>query len=211
MNGTTIYNTGKTSDANIFGNVTRRTVKTNSYAEILAQAVGKNPADMSPDEFKTYFAQRLNEIPFDSTRTNDVELIRISDAAWKRLQSDPDYAEKILSDIAHARATPNQLQGLYSNGEMKVRYVEAAAENCRVVSTEDSRLANLKFDVDSYIYNGNKALIRRLRNARQDILTQELFRQVGTLTAIRNLKLGIRNVHAATTNNRRDAENPLDV
>ena len=185
MNGTTIYNTGKTADANIFGNITRRTVTTNSYAQILAQAVDNNPAEMSPAEFKTYFAQRLTEIPFDDTRTGDVELIRISDAAWRKLQSDPDYAEKILSDIAHERATPNQLQGLYSNGEMKVRYIEADAQNCRTISTEDGRLVDLKFDVDNYIYNGNKALIRRLRNARQDILTQELFRQVGTLQQLK--------------------------
>ena len=181
MNGTTIYNTGKTAATNIFGNVTRRSVATNSYAQILAQAVDNNPAEMSSDEFKTYFAQRLTEIPFDNTRNGDVELIRISDAAWRKLQSDPDYAEKVLSDIAHERATPNQLQGLYSNGEMKVRYIEADAKNCRTISSEDGKLVDLKFDVDNYIYNGNKALIRRLRNARQDILTQELFRQVGTL------------------------------
>ena len=185
---TTIYNTGKTSDGlqNIFGNVARRTVTKNSYAEILSQTIEKNPSDMTPAEFKNYFAQRLSEIPFDDTRTDDVEMIRISDAAWRKLQSDPDYAEKILSDIAHERATPNKLRGIYSNGEMKVRYIEAAEENCRVVSTEDGQIANLRFDVDNYIYNGNKSLIRRLRNARQDILTQELFRQVGTL---QNLKL----------------------
>ncbi|MBR1647192.1 MAG: hypothetical protein IJ685_10500 [Selenomonadaceae bacterium] len=183
---TTIYNTGKVSNENIFGNVARRTVTKNSYAEILSQTVEKNPADMTPAEYKNYFAQRLSEIPFDDTRSDDVEMIRISDAAWKKLQSDSDYAEKILSDIAHERATPNKLQGLYSNGEMKVRYIEAAEENCRVVSTEDVQVANLRFDVDNYIYNGNKSLIRRLRNARQDILTQELFRQVGTL---QNLKL----------------------
>ena len=190
MNSTTIYNTGKTSDASIsFGNVTRRIVANNSYAQILSEARDGlekiSPQDMSPDEFKTYFAQRLTEIPFDGTRSDDVELIRISAAAWKKLQSDPDYAEKILSDIACARAVPNQLQGLYSRGEMKIRYIEAAAENCRVVSTEDAELANLKFDVDNYIYNGNKALIRRLRNARQNILTQELFRQVGTLQQLK--------------------------
>ena len=183
---TTIYNTGKVSNENIFGNVARRTVTKNSYAEILSQTVEKNPADMTPAEYKNYFAQRLSEIPFDDTRSDDVEMIRIRDAAWKKLQSDSDYAEKILSDIAHERATPNKLQGLYSNGEMKVRYIEAAEENCRVVSTEDVQVANLRFDVDNYIYNGNKSLIRRLRNARQDILTQELFRQVGTL---QNLKL----------------------
>ena len=184
---TTIYNTGKTSDGlqNIFGNVARRTVTKNSYAEILSQTIEKNPSDMTPAEFKNYFAQRLSEIPFDDTRTDDVEMIRISDAAWRKLQSDPDYAEKILSDIAHERATPNKLRGLYSNGEMKVRYIEAAEENCRVVSTEDGQIANLRFDVDNYIYNGNKSLIRRLRNARQDILTQELFRQVGTLQQLK--------------------------
>ena len=185
MNGTTIYNTGKTSDAKIFGNVARRTVTTNSYAEILAQTVDNNPAEMSPAEFKNYFAQRLTEIPFDSTRSDDVELIHISDAAWRKLQSDPDYAEKILSDIAHERAMPNQLRQLSSGGEMKVRYVEADAENCRTISTEDGKLANLKYDVDNYVFNGNKALIRRLRNARQNILTQELFRQVGTLQQLK--------------------------
>ena len=172
MNGTTIYNTGKTSDAKIFGNVARRTVATNSYAEILAQTVDNNPAEMSPAEFKNYFAQRLTEIPFDSTRSDDVELIHISDAAWRKLQSDPDYAEKILSDIAHERAMPNQLRQLSSGGEMKVRYVEADAENCRTISTEDGKLANLKYDVDNYVFNGNKALIRRLRNARKNILSQ---------------------------------------
>lgn len=182
---TTIYNTGKISATNIFGNVARRAVTTNSYAEILSQTVEKNPADMTPDEYKNYFAQRLTEIPFDSTRTDDVELIRISDAAWKKLQSDSDYAERILADIAHERATPNKVQGLYSNGEMKIRYIEAAEENCRVVSTEDVHLANLRFDVDNYIYNGNKSLIRRLKNARQDLLTQELFRQVGTLQTLK--------------------------
>lgn len=185
MNGTTIYNTGKTSDAKIFGNVARRTVTTNSYAEILAQTVNNNPAEMSPAEFKSYFAQRLTEIPFDGTRSDDVELIHISATAWRKLQSDPDYAEKILSDIAHERATPNQLRQLSSGGEMKVRYVEADAENCRTISTEDGKLANLKYDVDNYVWNGNKALIRRLRNARQNILTQELFRQVGTLQQLK--------------------------
>ena len=184
MNATTIYNTGKTSDAAISIG-TRRSVATTSYAQILSQAVDNNPADMTPDEFKTYFAQRLTEIPFDSTRSDDVELIHISATAWRKLQSDPDYAEKILADIAHERATPNQLQGLYSRGEMKVRYIEAAAENCRTISTEDGKLANLQYDVDNYIYNGNKALIRRLRNARQNILTQELFRQVGTLQQLK--------------------------
>ena len=185
MNTTTIYNTGKTSNGvqNIFSS--RVKTKT-AYDEILAQTVEKNPSDMTLDEYKNYFAQRLTEIPFDKTRSDDVELIRISDAAWKKLQSDSDYAEKILSQIAHERATPNQMQGLYSRGEMKVRYIEADEENCRVVSTEDVQLANLRFDVDNYIYNGNKSLIRRLRTSRENFLTQELFRQVGTL---QNLKL----------------------
>ena len=182
---TTIYNTGKISSGNIFGNVARRTVTTNSYAEILSQAVEKNPADMTLAEYQNYFSQRLTEIPFDDTRSNDVELIHISDAAWKKFQSDPDYAERILANIAHERATPNQLQGIYSNGEMKVRYIEADEENCRVVSTEDGRLANLKFDVNNFIMNGNKSLIRRLRDARENFLTQELFRQVGTLQQLK--------------------------
>ena len=185
MNGTTIYNTGN-APKKFFGNVVTRNVTTKiSYREILAQAVEKNPADMTPAEYKNYFAQRLTEIPFDDTRSNDVELIHISDAAWKKLQSDPDYAERILADIAHERATPNQLQGIYSNGEMKVRYIEADEENCRVVSTEDGRLANLKFDVNNFIMNGNKSLIRRLRDARENFLTQELFRQVGTLQQLK--------------------------
>ena len=185
MNGTTIYNTGNVTK-NFFGNIVTRNVTTKiSYSEILAQTVEKNPADMAPAEFKNYFAQRLTEIPFDDTRSNDVELIHISDAAWKKLQADPDYAERILADIAHERATPNQLQGIYSNGEMKVRYIEAAEVNCRVVSTEDGRLANLKFDVNNFIMNGNKSLIRRLRDARENFLTQELFRQVGTLQQLR--------------------------
>ena len=58
---TTIYNTGKTSAANIFGNVARRTVTTNSYAEILSQTVDKKPADMTPDEYKSYFAKNYQQ------------------------------------------------------------------------------------------------------------------------------------------------------
>ena len=185
MNGTTIYNAGNATK-NFFGNVVRHNITTkNSYAEILSQTVEKNPADMTSVEFKNYFTQRLAEIPFDDTRSNDVELIHISNAAWKKLQSDPDYAERILANIAHERATPNQLQGIFSNGEMKVRYIEADEVNCRVVSTEDGRLAELKFDVNNFIMNGNKSLIHRLRDARENFLTQELFRQVGTLQQLK--------------------------
>ena len=194
MNGTTIYNSGQTGEVNtLINNLNKKihlAANATTYDEVLAQIKGeisseeKPTSEMTLDEYKNYFSEKLNEIPFHESRKKDVELIRISDAAWERLKKDPAYEQKILSDITRDRAQYNSILGIVSpnSGECKVRYIEETSEKCRTISTEDGKIADFNAEIsgfgDFWATKRNKKFMKNLINTQEKYLKQQIMNQV---------------------------------
>ena len=168
MNGTTIYNYGGNNKSGGIENLLKSInlpVKEKSgsyYDELLAlvkaemnistetETGQKIPADMTLDEYKIYLTQKINAIPFHESRSKDVELVHISDAAWEALKNDPNYEAKILADIAKDRANYNSILDVLSpGGNCKVRYIESTPERCYTVGTEDGKVEEFSMEVSA--------------------------------------------------------------
>ena len=76
----------------------------------------KSTADMTMEEYKSYFAEEIKKISFDSSRSNDDEVIQISNAGWKKMKSDPSYESWVMDQIASSRQTKNQLANIGFGG-----------------------------------------------------------------------------------------------
>ena len=62
-------------------------------------------AAMSMDEYKEYIADKLNDMPENTSRKNYLTSIVISDAAWKKMKSDPQFEKNVLEKFqAHFSA-----------------------------------------------------------------------------------------------------------
>lgn len=96
-----------------------------SYKELLqslqtetvreAASTETTTADMTMYEYKIYFTEKLNAIPFHPNRQNDEEIINISDAGWEALKNDPEYEKEMLDGIAKDRMAYNPLIGTSSH------------------------------------------------------------------------------------------------
>ena len=205
MNGTTIYNGGQMTGVNtMINNLNKRinqAANATSYDEILSQIKGeisteeKTPAEMTMDEYKIYFTEKLDEIPFCESRKKDVEIIHISDAAWERLKADPIYEQNILGNISRERSEYNSLLGVISlnSGECKVRYIEDTSEKCRTVSTEDGKIEMFGAELSTlgdFWSNGRKKFIKNLVNTQDKYLKQQILNKlllkIGTGDKIQN-------------------------
>lgn len=63
--------------------------------------------DMSMSEYKRYITGILNQIPFDSTRIYDEEIISISEKGWEQMKNDPKYEAWILGYTVRNRSVSN--------------------------------------------------------------------------------------------------------
>ncbi len=59
-----------------------------------------SPKDMTLEEYKEYFNEKMNSLYVHPSQKNRNEVIDITDAAYKRMQTDPEYEKKILDALA---------------------------------------------------------------------------------------------------------------
>jgi len=64
----------------------------------------KSKEDMSLDEYKAYFNEKMNSLYTHPSQRNRNDIIDITDAAYKRMQTDPEYEKKILDALEKNKA-----------------------------------------------------------------------------------------------------------
>lgn len=58
---------------------------------------------MSMREYQVYIAAKIDDIPFHATRPFDEQAIKISDAGWLKMKSDPLHEQFVLAAIERSR------------------------------------------------------------------------------------------------------------
>lgn len=59
---------------------------------------------MTLEEYKEYFNEKMNSLYTHPSQRNRNDIIDITDAAYKRMQTDPEYEKKILDALAKNKA-----------------------------------------------------------------------------------------------------------
>ncbi len=78
-----------------------------TYAGFADKVIEKNsvsPKDMTLQEYKEYFKEKMNGLYTHPSQRNMNDVIDITDAAYRRMQTDPEYEKKILDAIAKNKA-----------------------------------------------------------------------------------------------------------
>ena len=76
-------------------------------AGVAGKVAKKNPVspkDMTLDEYKAYFNEKMNSLYTHPSQRNMNDVIDITDTAYKRMQTDPEYEKKILDALAQNKA-----------------------------------------------------------------------------------------------------------
>lgn len=60
--------------------------------------------DMSMEEYKQFFTDLMNSIPFDASQQNDIEIWNISEKGWEQMKNDPEYEAWVLGYTVQDRA-----------------------------------------------------------------------------------------------------------
>lgn len=61
-------------------------------------------SDMTMDEYKAFFMQLMDRIPFDGTHMNDTEVWSITEEGWEQMKNDPDYEAWVLGYTVENRS-----------------------------------------------------------------------------------------------------------
>ncbi len=80
------------------------TKKPDGFAGKVTETSSVSPKDMTLEEYKAYFNEKMNRLYLHPSQRNMNDIIDITDAAYKRMQTDPEYEKKILNAIATNRA-----------------------------------------------------------------------------------------------------------
>ena len=78
----------------------RKEEKQAGFAEKVAEKGSVSPEDMTLEEYKKYFNEKMNSLYVHPSQRNRNEVVDITDAAYKRMQTDPEYEKKILDALA---------------------------------------------------------------------------------------------------------------
>ena len=78
--------------------------ETNSFAGKVTEKSSVSPEDMTLEEYKQYFNEKMNSLYTHPSQRNRNDVIDITDAAYKRMQTDPEYEKKILDALAKNKA-----------------------------------------------------------------------------------------------------------
>lgn len=81
-------------------NSVNSTEKADGFAGKVAEKGSNSPKDMTLDEYKKYFNEKMDSLYVHPSQRNRNEVIDITDAAYKRMQTDPEYEKKILDALA---------------------------------------------------------------------------------------------------------------
>lgn len=66
-----------------------------------------NRDEMTMEEYKQFFTNLMNSIPFDSSQINDIEIWNISEKGWEQMKNDPDYEAWVLGYTVQDRSFHN--------------------------------------------------------------------------------------------------------
>ena len=80
------------------------TGKNDGFAGKVTEKNPVSPEDMTLEEYKAYFNEKMNSLYTHPSQRNRNDIIDITDAAYKRMQTDPEYETKILDALAKNKA-----------------------------------------------------------------------------------------------------------
>ena len=82
----------------------RKEEKQAGFAEKVTDKSQVSSEDMTLEEYKEYFNETMNSLYTHPSQRNRNDIIDITDAAYKRMQTDPEYEKKILDALAKNKA-----------------------------------------------------------------------------------------------------------
>lgn len=74
------------------------------FAQKVAEKAAVSTEDMTLDEYKAYFQEKMDALYTHPSQRNRNDIIDITDAAYERMKNDPEYEQKILAGIAKNKA-----------------------------------------------------------------------------------------------------------
>ena len=80
------------------------TGKNDGFAGKVTEKNPVSPEDMTFEEYKAYFNEKMNSLYTHPSQRNRNDIIDITDDAYKRMQTDPEYEKKILDALAKNKA-----------------------------------------------------------------------------------------------------------
>ena len=86
-------------------------------------------ADMSMEAYQQTIREKISQMPLSSTRQMEAISIQISDAAFERMKSDPDYEAWVLNDLREAFSQSNPWVAA-TGGGYSVFYIGETKEQC---------------------------------------------------------------------------------
>jgi len=82
----------------------RKEEKQAGFAEKVTHKSQVSSEDMTLEEYKEYFNEKMNSLYTHPSQRNRNDIIDITDDAYKRMQTDPEYEKKILDALAKNKA-----------------------------------------------------------------------------------------------------------
>ena len=82
----------------------RKEEKQAGFAEKVTERSSVSPEDMTLEEYKAYFDEKMNSLYTHPSQRGMNWTIDITDAAYKKMQADPKYEKKILDALAKNKA-----------------------------------------------------------------------------------------------------------
>ena len=82
----------------------RKEEKQAGFAEKVTDKSQVSSEDMTLEEYKEYFNEKMNSLYTHPSQRNRNDIIDITDDAYKRMQTDPEYEKKILDALAKNKA-----------------------------------------------------------------------------------------------------------
>ena len=80
------------------------TGKNDGFAGKVTEKNPVSPEDMTFEEYKAYFNEKMDALYTHPSQRNMNWVIDITDAAYKRMQTEPEYEQKILDALAKNKA-----------------------------------------------------------------------------------------------------------
>ncbi len=141
------------------------TEKTDGFAGKVTDKSPFSPEDMTLEEYKEYFNEKMNSLYVHPSQRNRNEVIDITDAAYKRMQTDPEYEKKILDALAK-----NWAVDFGGNiPEVSYMHIDDTYEKC--YGYTQGMKENVGYTGGSSAKGGNDAV--RQKKARQKELLEE--------------------------------------
>ncbi|MCM1305283.1 MAG: hypothetical protein NC305_16840 [Lachnospiraceae bacterium] len=141
------------------------TEETGSFTGKVTEKSPVSPEDMTLEEYKEYFNEKMNSLYVHPSQRNRNEVVDITDAAYKRMQTDPEYEKKILDALAK-----NWAVDFGGNiPEISYMHIDDTWEKC--YGYTQGMKENVGYSGGSSAKGGNDAV--RQKKARQKELLEE--------------------------------------